>query len=233
MLERKSWLRLRVEDAFREGLARVYTRLRVDPSHYLLKLQRAHGLAITGFSGVYSVPLAQLDDIAAHTVRAGTKLAIVEGAGLGLGGMLTVVPDLSFLAILTMRTIQQLSLLYGFEYNTEDEIAELWLAAASAAGLDIARDVLEREALGKLVPRVIQAIAAQGGKEAAQKWAGRVVPVLSSAIGAGLNYMFLRAWSQRALKHFRQKHIGIREKGLLIGPGSASTLNSIQPLLMR
>lgn len=42
MLEKKSWLRLRVEDAFREGLARVYTGLSVDPSRYLLKLQKAH-----------------------------------------------------------------------------------------------------------------------------------------------------------------------------------------------
>src|SRR5215469_9938222 len=212
MLEKKPWLRLRVEDAFRQGLARVYTRLSVDPSHYLLKLQKAYGLPITGFAGIYSVPLTRLDDIAVQTVRASAKLAVLEGASLGIGGMLTVIPDLSFLAVITMRTIQQLSLLYGFEYNTEDEIAELWLAAASAAGLDIARDVLEKEALGKLVPRAIQAIAVQGGKEVAEKWAGRIVPVLSSAIGAGLNYMFLRAWSKRALKHFREKHMAIRTR---------------------
>jgi len=30
--------------------------------------------------------------------------------------------------------IQKLSLLYGFPYNTEQEEAELWVAAASAAG---------------------------------------------------------------------------------------------------
>src|SRR5262249_45127159 len=228
MLERKSWLRLRVEDAFRQGLTRVYDKLKVDPPRYLLKLRKAHGLAITGFDDVYSVPLAQLDDIAGHTLRAGMKLAIVEGAGLGIGGMLTVVPDMSFLAVITMRTIQQLSLLYGFEYNTEEEIAELWLAAASAAGLDITRDVLEKEALSKLVPRVIQAIAVQGGKEAAEKWAGRIVPVLSSAIGAGLNYLFLRAWSKRALKHFREKHIAIRTR---MAAGAITNLDNLQSQL--
>jgi len=212
MMEKKSWLRLRVESAFRQGLARVHDRLKVDPAHYLLRLQQAYGLPIAAFDQVYSVPLAQLDDIAGQTLRAGTKLAMVEGAGLGIWGMAAIVPDLSFLAIITMRTIQQLSLLYGFEYNTEEEIAELWLAAASAAGLDIARDLLESEAINKLVPRLIQRIAVQGGKEAAEKWAGRVVPVLSSAIGAGLNSMFLRAWGQRAQKHFREKHIAIRTR---------------------
>ncbi len=209
-LEKKSRLRLRIEDAFRQGLSRVYDKLKVDPSHYLLRLQTAYGLPITGFADVYLLPLEQLDGIAAQTIRAGMKLAVVEGAGLGLAGMLTLVPDLSFLAVITMRTIQQLSLLYGFEYNTDEEIAELWLAAASAAGLDIARDMLEREAIRKLVPRAIQAIAVQGGKEMAEKWAGRVIPVLSSVLGAGLNYMFLRAWSNCALKHFREKHIAVR-----------------------
>lgn len=217
MLRQKSWLRVRVEDAFRQGLTHVYDKLKVDPHHYLLKLQEAHGLAITAFDDLYSVPVERLDAIAGQTIRASIKLAVVEGAGLGIAGMLTIVPDLSFLAVITMRTIQHLSLLYGFEYNTDEEIAELWLAAASAAGLDLARDVLEKEALCKLVPRVIQAIAVQGGKEAAEKWAGRVVPVLSSAIGAGLNFIFVRAWSQRALKHFREKHIALRTNmGLLL-----------------
>ena len=51
------------------------------------------------------------------------KLAAVEGAGFGLGGIVTIVPDLGILSAITMRTIQKLSLVYGFEMNTDDEIA--------------------------------------------------------------------------------------------------------------
>ena len=29
---------------------------------------------------------------------------------------------------------------------------------------------------------------------------------------AGLNYFFVRAWSERAIKHFREKHIALRDK---------------------
>ena len=54
-----------------------------------------------------------------------------------------IVPDLGILSAITMRTIQKLSLIYGFELNTDDEIAELWIAAASAAGVDISRELLE------------------------------------------------------------------------------------------
>jgi uncharacterized protein (DUF697 family) len=138
------------------------------------------------------------------------KLAAAQGAGFGLGGILTMVPDLGILAGITLRTIQKLSLIYGFEYNTDEETAELWIAAASAAGVDISREVLEKEVVNRFVPKVIQRIAAQASKEAVEKWSGRVIPVASSAIGAGLNYYFVRAWGQRAQAHFRDKHIELR-----------------------
>jgi len=111
-----------------------------------------------------------------------------------------------------MRTIQKLSLIYGFEMNTDDEIAELWIAAATAAGVDISRELLEKEVVNKFVPRVIQRIAARAGAEVVEKWAGRLIPVLSSAIGGGLNYYFVRAWGQRAQAHFRGKHIEARRR---------------------
>ena len=121
-------------------------------------------------------------------------------------------PDLGILSAITMRTIQKLSLLYGFEYNTDDEIAELWVAAASAAGVDLSRELLEKEVVNKFVPRVIQRIAARASTEVVEKWAGRVIPLTSSVIGAGLNYWFVRAWGQRALAHFRQRHLAVRQQ---------------------
>src|SRR6202008_4459656 len=105
-----------------------------------------------------------------------------EGAGLGLGGLITIVPDLGILSAITMRTIQKLSLLYGFEFNTDDEMAELWIAAASAAGGAISREVLEKEVINKFVPRVIQRIAARASTEVVEKWAGRLIPLASAVM---------------------------------------------------
>jgi hypothetical protein len=111
-----------------------------------------------------------------------------------------------------MRTIQKLSLIYGFEFNTDNEIAELWIAAASAAGVDIGRELLEKEVVNKFVPRVIQRIAARTSGEVVEKWAGRVIPFASSVVGAGLNYWFVRAWGERAKSHFRQRHLLLRQQ---------------------
>jgi len=208
--ERKSWLRRKVEAGLIRGLTRAYGTVRVDPAKFLLQLRAAHRVPISGYHGVFSLEIGELDDVADAIIRGGMKLAAVEGAGFGLGGLLTIVPDLGILSAITMRTIQKLSLLYGFEFNTDDEMAELWIAAASAAGVDISRELLEKEVINKFVPRVIQRIAARASTEVVEKWAGRVIPLASSAIGAGLNYWFVRAWGARAKAHFRERHLAVR-----------------------
>ncbi len=211
-IQRKSWFRGRVETALMKGLTRAYSTVQVDHDKFLLQVRAAYRLPISSYQGVYSLDAHELDAVADSIVRSGMKIAAVEGAGFGLGGMLTIVPDLGILSAITMRTIQKLSLIYGFEFNTDDEIAELWIAAASAAGVDISRELLEKEVVNKFVPRVIQRIAARASAEVVEKWAGRVIPLASSAIGAGLNYWFVRAWGERAKAHFRQRHLEIRNQ---------------------
>src|SRR5450631_2186669 len=211
-VEKKSWLRRRAEGAFRTGLTRAYETVRVDPERFLFQLRAAYGLPIVTYHGVYSVEISRLDDVAESVIRSGMKLAAAEGAGFGLGGLLTIMPDLGILSAITMRTIQKLSLIYGFEMNTDDEIAELWIAAASAAGVDISRELLEKEVVNKFVPKVIQRIAARASTEVVEKWAGRLIPIASSVIGCALNYYFVRAWGERARAHFRAKHLEARRR---------------------
>ena len=208
----KSWLRRRVEKALVKGMTRAYSKVQVNPGRFLAQLRTGYRLPISGYHGVYSLEVGELDAVADDLIRGGMKLAAAEGAGFGLGGLITILPDLGILSAITMRTIQKLSLLYGFQFNTDHEIAELWIAAASAAGVDISRELLEKEVVNKFVPRVIQRIAARASAEVVEKWAGRMIPLISSAIGAGLNYWFVRAWGERAKAHFRERHLQLRQQ---------------------
>ncbi|MGC2110240.1 MAG: EcsC family protein [Candidatus Korobacteraceae bacterium] len=207
---RKSWVRRRLEDAVRSAFMKAYDTIKVDPEHYLAHLRMAYNLPALSYDGVYSVDLNLLDRIAEETIRAHMRMAAAEGAGLGLGGLFTMIPDLGILAGITLRMIQKLSLLYGFSYSTEEEEAELWVAAASAAGVDISRELVEKQFVSKFVPRVIQRIAVSASAEIVEKWTARLIPLVSSVIGAGLNYYFVKVWGERAVGHFRQKHLGIR-----------------------
>jgi hypothetical protein len=210
--QRRSWLRRRVEDGLRRGFQHAYETVKVDPARFLLQMRAAYGLPISSFQGVYSLEVGQLDALANRVIRSGMKVAAAEGAGLGLGGIITIIPDLGILSAITLRTIQKLSLIYGFEFNTEEETAELWIAAATAAGVDISRELLEKEVVSKFVPRVIQRIAAQASTEVVEKWSGRLIPLASSLIGASLNYYFVRAWGSRARSHFHKRHMEVRSQ---------------------
>jgi hypothetical protein len=224
----KSWLRRRIEQGLVRGLTHAYETVKVNPEKFLIQLRAAYSLPITSFQGVYALEPARIDEIAESVLRSSTKMAAVQGAGFGLGGLLTVIPDLGFLSAITMRTIQKLSLVYGFEFNTEDEMADLWIAAASAAGVDISRELLEKEVINRFIPKVIQRIAAKTSGEVVEKWAGRLIPVASSLIGAGLNYYFVRTWGQRAAAHFRERHLEVRKRIAETGaiPSGQSVLKS-------
>src|SRR5215470_620447 len=207
----KTWLRQRLEHGFQRGFQHAYDALRVNPSVFLMQLRAGYGVPVSTFQGVYSVDIGILDHVSHDIIRAGMKVAAVEGAGMGLGGMFTLLPDLSILAAITMRTLQKLSLTYGFEFNTDQEIADLWVAAASAAGVDLGRELLEKQVVNRFVPKVIQRVAVKASSEIVEKWSGRMIPVASSVIGATLNYYFIRSWGDRAQNHFRRRHLELRE----------------------
>jgi len=52
----------------------------------------------------------------------------------------------------------------------------------------------------------------QASGDVVEMWSGRLIPVASSLIGAGLNYYCVRAWGDRARAHFRQRHLEARRR---------------------
>jgi uncharacterized protein (DUF697 family) len=220
--ENGSWLARRLEEAFKSAITRAYETVRVHPGPYLTHLRTTHGVPAASYEEMFLLPVAELDLIARQTVRGAMKMAGAEGAGLGLGGFSTVLPDMGILSAITLRMVQKLSLIYGFEYNTDEEVAELWIAAATAAGVDISKELLEKTLVRNFVERVIGRMATSFSAEFAEKMVARAVPVVSSVVGALLNYYFVRAWGNRALTHFRQRHLEERNRRaaqvMLLGP---------------
>jgi uncharacterized protein (DUF697 family) len=193
----------------RFGVLRGIRSIEIDPEDFRKQLSDKHGLWVPNFSRMRDVPLERLDAIAKILIRDAERLALAEGAGFGLGGMITFLPDASILTVITLRLIQRLSLLYGFEAHGHDQRMEMWKAAAAAAGIDYGKDLAEKQILEKLVPRIVERFAAKLGAEVAEKWAGRLIPLASSAIGGALNFSFVRTWGRRVQRHLRAKHPGI------------------------
>jgi hypothetical protein len=182
----------------------------VNPDDFRKHLANKHRLWVPNFARMHDVPLEQLDEIARLLIRDAARLALAEGAGFGLGGMMTMIPDAGLLTAITLRLIQRLCLLYGFESRGPDDRMELWLAAATASGVDFGKDLAEKQMFEKLGPRLAERLATRLGAEAAEKWVGRLIPLASSAISGGLNYSFVRTWGRRVQKNLRERHISTR-----------------------
>src|SRR5262249_25752539 len=192
---------------FRFGLFQGLRSVEIDPEGFRDYLARKHRLHVSDFSRMHLVPVERLDYIALHLIRDAQRLALAEGAGFGLGGMITLVPDAGLLTIITLRLIQRLTLLYGFEAQGEDERRELWLAAAAATGIDFGKDLAEKQLVEKLAPRIAERLALKFGEEAAEKWVGRIIPVASSVIGAALHFAFFRPGGAAFQRNVRAGHL--------------------------
>jgi len=190
------------------GVLRGLRSIEIDAEDFRRELSDKHGLWVPNFSRMKDVPVERLDAIANQLIRDAGRLALAEGAGFGLGGMITFLPDASILTVITLRLIQRLSLLYGFETHGRDQRMEMWKAAAAAAGIDYGKDLAEKQILEKLVPRIVGRFAAKLGTEVAEKWAGRLIPLASSAIGGALNFSFVRSWGRRVQRNLCAKHHG-------------------------
>jgi hypothetical protein len=194
----------------RFGLLRGLSSIEIDREQFRRQLKRKHGLDVPDFRHMHFVPIARLDAIAKTLIRETERLAVLEGAGFGLGGMITIIPDAGLLTILTLRLIQRLCLLYGFEHNGQNERLELWMAAATATGVDYGKDLAEKQILERLAPRIAERLALKLGQETAEKWVGRLIPLASSVIGGALNYAFVRAWGSRVQRNLRLRHVAGR-----------------------
>lgn len=194
----------------RTGFHHAYMRIRLDPDSYFEKLKHHLELPVRSWTDLQYVSDDRLTPHANRVIRTAARLAALEGVGLGLGGFAAALPDFGILAAVTVRMLQKLSLTYGFNYSSDDELFKLWLAAASAAGLDLGRDFLEKQAMEKVVPRIVDAVALRAGAEVAETLGSRIIPILSAGAAGALNYWFVKSWGRRAQKHFLERRKTIR-----------------------
>jgi EcsC protein family len=194
----------------RFGVVRGLRSIEIDPEEFRRTLAEKHGLWVPHFGRMKDAPLEKLDAIAERLIHEAQRLAMAQGAGFGLGGVITIIPDTGFLTVITLRLIQRLSLLYGFEENGMERRVQMWMAAAAASGVDFSKDLAEKQMIEKLAPRVARSLAVRLGEESAEKWVGRLIPLASSAIGGALNYSFVRTWGRRVHRNLRDRHLAER-----------------------
>jgi EcsC protein family len=204
------WIYKTFRSSAQAGFRQAYKSVRLDPEKYFDEVRKKFRIPIRSWEDMHSLSDADLKPYTDRVIKSASRAAALEGMGFGLGGITTILPDFGILAAITIRMLQRLSLMHGFDYSTHDEIGSLWLAAASAAGLDFGRGFVEKQAIERLVPKIVDQVAIRAGAEVAEQWAARLVPILSAGTAGALNYLFVRSWGRRAQRHFLERRRALR-----------------------
>ncbi len=201
-------------DAPPEGL---WTRLREDPlrapEHLALAAAERHGPAAEAWladkRSRYGNDPAELAQMAK---RRHATFARFGGAATGVGGVVTMIPDLVTLAWIQSRMVFFIAAAYGYPPRDRMRPAELLVLRdlyptpeAARAALDGVGTTVAEAYVGSRGQRD-QALASRllvmAGRSGAKKLAGRMVPVLAIGINAVGNERDTRALADRAIAYY-------------------------------
>jgi hypothetical protein len=144
--------------------------------------------------------------------RRHVNLASVEGAATGVGGFITVVPDLVGLAWIQSRLVFFIAAAFGFDPLDPMRPAELLVLnglydspGAARAALDGLGVTVAEAWVGGKVTRdeaITLKLAKMVGKSSSKKLAGRLIPGFAIAFNSVANRRDTNALAKRAIKFY-------------------------------
>jgi uncharacterized protein (DUF697 family) len=154
------------------------------------------------------------ESLAKTAYRKNVRLARLEGAALGLGGAWTAAPDIVALIWIQSRMVFYIAAAYGYDTRHPMRPAELLAlqgvyptAADARAALDgvgkrLAQALAERALVSKRDQALARRLAKYAGKRIARRYAGRLIPLIGSPIGAVQNAGVTKDLGRRALAYY-------------------------------
>ena len=206
-----------VDEPAEEPPEGLWDRLRADPARApeLVALAAAehHAPAAASWADrrrrVYGTDPAALAQMAR---RRHVNLASVEGAATGVGGFVTIVPDLIGLAWIQSRLVFFIAAAYGFDPRDPMRPAELLVLnglyddpAAARAALDGVGVTVAEAWVGGKVSRdeaLVKRLALMVGKSTGKKLAGRLIPGFAIAFNSVSNRRDTSALAKRAIAFY-------------------------------
>ncbi len=197
----------------------------------VLRQHQRHDKSIHTVADIRAASLGEKDRVARHFARQYRHRAALTGAITALpGGMWALVgmgADVQLTAIYAVRMAAKVAQSYGYDTSLVEEQAGLADVLALAAGVDSLRGIgnwLAREGmvqvLPDVLPRVLARLSVELTAEEMAQLAGRIVPGVSAAIGASVDYVFLRAAGERAIAYYHNRAL---TEGRAL-PGAAAPL---------
>jgi uncharacterized protein (DUF697 family) len=153
-------------------------------------------------------------ELARIALKKHVRLAQLEGGALGIGGVITVAPDLVALLWLQSRMVWYVAAAYGFDPNHPMRPAE-YLAlqglydtpahareALDGVGKRLAFAMAEKALTGRRSEMLHLRLAKYVARRVARRYAGRLIPFIGAPIGAMQNGGVTRQLGRRAIEYY-------------------------------
>jgi hypothetical protein len=87
----------------------------------LKRVKKHTGSAGIEIDSLKELPLSAMDEISEEIVQTRKKVAMTQGATTGIGGFLTLSIDIPFILGISLKTLQEIALSYGYDPNEQRE----------------------------------------------------------------------------------------------------------------
>lgn len=153
-------------------------------------------------------------ELARIAVKKHVRVARLEGAALGMGGAFTAAADLVALLWIQSRMVFYVAAALRFDPRHPMRPAELLALqevyptpaeareALDGVGKRLAQALVEKGLAGRRDQRIAARLMRYAGRRIAQRYAGRLVPVIGAPIGAVQNAGATRDLGRRALAYY-------------------------------
>jgi len=199
--------------------------LDVNPQDILSDAQD-FGLEVVSVKDLVGQPhnYAFIEKLANKYASLAASYCAVSGATSGFGGIATTVAlggvDIANMAAQLYRLNQKIAILNGFDVENTVHREKAHLIYLKALGFDAAAQAAIRaqmakaaaENLGKRGPaanvtiRLVMEVAKLLGIKLTKNQAAKFVPVLGSALGGGLNYMFAKNAAEKMISEYKSDY---------------------------
>lgn len=195
----------------------LWARLREDPlrapEHLALAAAERHGPAAARWlaerRAMYAYGSAEL---AAMARKRHVSLARFEGAAAGLGGLVTMIPDLASLAWIQSRMVFFIAAAHGYDPTDPMRPAELLVLQelypdpfSAREALDGAGQSIAEAYVGKRLSHdeeLFRRLARMVGRRAGRRLAGRMIPGIAVVFSSRGNARDTRALADRAIRFY-------------------------------
>jgi len=176
-------------------------------------------------SDLKSLELEQLEQLSSSYCTTNQVLAMLEGAGMGLGGIVFVAADIPTLVFINIRALIQLAFIYGIDATIPSErdyiLNVMTLSAADQhERMEILRNLdhiakssaqkgfLEKQIQDNLVGEAVRKVVDVAHRIAVRMTHAKLlqfVPIVGAAMAAGVNFMYTKEMTNNALMVFRKR----------------------------